>query len=363
MFSLDTEPLAAREAALVGMPFGDLLTRYLKRFGALPREFERLLQRAVLRLLDSSMLIEDSLVPFPPLADAGRATPLPESPHIAVIEATLQAIRQEGLVPHFRTLVSGFGAILLTSRGDDEQRRQVSEWTESGLTGAFFMSDRGGPSMQKNWLTTYTPHPDGDQLVMNKVWCIGGMDCSFAYVAARQPGALSPALLLLPPEVCAAFRREKAGPAYLDGTLQLGNVAGSFVLPPGSVLAGNSSLGVKHFLTLVRPRFVRALCSHVGWLNRQGRLRLNDVHASAIEHLDIVAKAMCDANELTRYSEDEVMALKFASNELLFDIVDSGAVTSVADQRDLLGFTKMEGSSYRCLFEIYQRNRGGRRVK
>ena len=49
---------------------------------------------------------------------------------------------------------------------------------------------------------------------------------------------------------------------------------------------------------------------------------------------------------------DEVLVLKFASNEVILDIVTSASVAGAGDRRDLLGFTKMEGSSYRCLFEV-----------
>ena len=48
-----------------------------------------------------------------------------------------------------------------------------------------------------------------------------------------------------------------------------------------------------------------------------------------------------------------MLATKFASNELLHRLVADGCVRETADQRDLLAFTKMEGSSYRCLREIY----------
>jgi predicted HNH restriction endonuclease len=50
------------------------------------------------------------------------------------------------------------------------------------------------------------------------------------------------------------------------------------------------------------------------------------------------------------------------ANELWLSLVVNGSVASQADQRDLLGFTKMEGSSYRCFREIYERNRRFRRA-
>jgi hypothetical protein len=49
----------------------------------------------------------------------------------------------------------------------------------------------------------------------------------------------------------------------------------------------------------------------------------------------------------------QVLALKFSSNELLLRLVAEDRVRETPDQRDLLAFTKMEGSSYRCFREVY----------
>jgi hypothetical protein len=70
----------------------------------------------------------------------------------------------------------------------------------------------------------------------------------------------------------------------------------------------------------------------------------------------------CAAKEtFSIHSVDQVLALKFTSNELLQSLVVKGSVPGLDDQRDLLGFTKMEGSSYRCLFEVYSKFKRGRR--
>jgi hypothetical protein len=60
------------------------------------------------------------------------------------------------------------------------------------------------------------------------------------------------------------------------------------------------------------------------------------------------------------HSVDRVLALKFASNQFLLHLVANQRVIQLKDQRDLLGFSKMEGSSYRCLFEIYSKFKRGR---
>ncbi|MET5116223.1 hypothetical protein AAHH79_39280, partial [Burkholderia pseudomallei] len=47
-----------------------------------------------------------------------------------------------------------------------------------------------------------------------------------------------------------------------------------------------------------------------------------------------------------------VLAIKFAANELLGDLVRGGAVRRFDDKRDLLALSKMEGSAYLCYYEI-----------
>ena len=51
------------------------------------------------------------------------------------------------------------------------------------------------------------------------------------------------------------------------------------------------------------------------------------------------------------------MALKWIANETWLHLVVAGLVPGQGDIRDLIGLSKMEGSSYRCFFEIYQRNK------
>ena len=91
---------------------------------------------------------------------------------------------------------------------------------------------------------------------------------------------------------------------------------------------------------------------HLQWLANQGRLELTpDERASR----DFIAAAAHTKTLADRYESEDVhrvLALKLASNELLLHLVSRGAVASFLDQRDLLAFTKMEGSSYRCYHEL-----------
>ncbi|WHI49614.1 hypothetical protein P3339_14165 [Microbulbifer sp. MLAF003] len=117
---------------------------------------------------------------------------------------------------------------------------------------------------------------------------------------------------------------------------------------------------VNRFLTLVRPRFVKSLMHFVLWLKDQGEVELSVTDQGHIEYLIYLCNEQTSATIFSMHSVNRVLATKFASNELLLDIVASGKVKNKARQRDLLAFTKMEGSSYRCFFEIYSKAKGHR---
>ncbi len=106
------------------------------------------------------------------------------------------------------------------------------------------------------------------------------------------------------------------------------------------------------YLTIVRPYFVRALMAHVGWLAREGRLALSPAHESVRRFVADAARAQSRSSVYGADVVQRVLALKFAANELLGDLVRGGAVRRFDDQRDLLALSKMEGSAYRCYYEI-----------
>jgi len=337
--------------------WADVLICHLRRHLAPPPEFASLLARSVLRHLDSAMLVEDGFTPFREPPPATTQYPLPSLHCLPALEAAICGTEEEGFGAHFHRLIGLFGHIMLTLSGTESQNADVQAWVQAGLRGAFLMTDRGGPSLA-SWMSELRIEDGTWHVNVDKAWSISAHDCGFAIIIVRRPGTMVPAALLLPPEACAQLTRTPIGLPYLDGALQLGNCKGHVAGGACWGLTRGGLIAVKQFLTMVRPRFVRALMAHVHWLAKDHRVVLSAIHIEAMAYLSELARLLGERHILTRFSEDEVMALKFASNTLLLDLVESGAVARAMDERDLLGFTKMEGSSYRCFYEIYSRNKG-----
>lgn len=338
--------------------YADLVLNYLDRHVQAGQAFRDLIVKAAMRQLDSALLIEDSFAPFRLPPQAASQIAIPDLPVVHAIEAVIDEVREEGLGPHLARLTGLFGSIMLSLSGSKDQINAVSNWVGTGASGAFFMTDLGGPSLQQ-WKTILQPEEDGAlRLRVAKTWAIGAVDCGFAIVIATRSGAMAPTALLIEPEACAQLKRRPIGLPFLDGQLQLGDALGEIRIRPDAALARGGLIAVKQFLTVVRPRFVRSLMAHLDWLAAHGRLKMNDAQKLVALQIEDVARSMGAATTLTRHSEDEAMALKFASNALLFDLVESGAVVQHGDARDLLGMTKMEGSSYRCFHELYMRGKG-----
>ena len=341
---------------------GELITRHLEGYQPMPESVRQMIFRSVLRHLDSRMIIEDSLTPLKPLAASATSFPLPAIDCLPLLDRYVVAVREEGLGPYFNLIIGLFGHIMLQLSGSDRQQEQVAQWVSAGGTGAFLMTDSGGPSLHQ-WRSKVVSDAQGAlQITLDKEWGIGALTCAFAIVILSRPGQMVPQAWLIPPETCAQWQRKRVGSGWLDGHVQLGNCQGVF---PGShdwALRRGGLIAVKQFLTYVRPRFVASLMHHLHWLMQQKRLTPDSQHDEAREYLLSVTRTLSAQQVFNRYSEDEVMALKFASNALLFDLVEQQRVRLLSDQRDLLGFTKMEGSSYRCLMEICQRHRVGHYV-
>jgi len=330
-----------------------LLTNYLERYGAMPQEFQELIRRSVLRQLDSAMIIEDNGGQFPPLPQTQYSQPLPDVDNLDKLHHLLSKIEQEGFSPHFHALISEFGHIMTTLSGSDEQKNEVSEWTGKDYSATFLMTDAGGSAL-KDWRTVY--NADTGMLTVDKIWGIGADTLDFATIVASQAGSMIPLAFQIPPDACRHLHCEKVGLPYLDGEVQLGNCSGEIAVKPEWIMRKGGILAVKQFLSIIRPFFVQALMAHVNWLEHQGRLIQSAKQKNANQFLSQLSQNIHNEWSITRYSEDEVMALKFASNTLLLDLVETGAVHQMLDQRDLLAFTKMEGSSYRCFLEVYARS-------
>ncbi len=341
--------------------FGRCITSFLEASGDVPPAIETLVNNAVVRLMDSDMIIEDTFAPMADLQAPRVAQPLASFTQTEFIDEMTEKVRDDGFGPHFHQIIGLFGSIMLGLCATDKQREQVDLWLEQGHFGHFMMTDAGGPTLSQ-WQSTLTPI-EGDELTLavNKKWVIEGQKLGFSMVVCQQKGRPFPMTVLLSPEKSAELQSTACGSSFLDGSLQLGDVKGETTVTKAEFLSKGGLGSVNRFLTMVRPRFVKSLMHHLLWLHDHNRVVLDDNDRACIDFILSTANWCNAQTEFSIHSVDRVMALKFASNELLQSLVVKGAVASLNDQRDLLGFGKMEGSSYRCLLEIYSKFKRSRR--
>ncbi len=330
----------------------------LSEIGRVPDYLKRLVDGGVIATVDTQMIIdedefhpveqgkllsEDALVPF---------TPIEES-----IEEIQRTIADEGLVKgHFHTLVRGFGSLLFGMIASPAQLAEVTAWHESGLAqfGGFLMADGGGSSIQE-WKTVFVKHEEMLELEVNKVWIIEGHRLDYGSIVSASSQRLFPQSILVPPEQFAQLTKTPVGDPFLEGTLQLGNVRGKVSVPKSCMLTLGGLASTSIFLCKIRPRFVRALMAHMLWLGSSGQVTMTAAQRDSIEALGMIAWAHYRDLVKRKPSLPMALALKFASNQILLDLVATGSARILAVRRDLMAFTRMEGSSYRCLFEIYGR--------
>lgn len=340
--------------------FSRCITQYLAQTGELPASLQQLLQLSTTRLLDSEMLIEDTFVPMAELTEPRVNQPLESFEQTIFIDQLTDEVEQKGFGEHFHTIIGLFGSIMMELTGSDEQKANVQQWVDEGLFGHFLMTDAGGPNLA-NWKTQIKPSDDRFALTIDKKWGIEGQNLGFVMVVCQQQGKPFPLTVLVPPAQSKELEASPCGGSYLDGKLQLGDVKGNIMVNKSDMMNKGGLGSVNRFLTLVRPRFVKCLMNHVLWLESQDRLALSETDRDNIAFMKRAADWCVSQTNFSIHSVDRVLSLKFASNEILLDLVAKGAVKDIADQRDLLGFTKMEGSSYRCLFEVYSKFKRGRR--
>ncbi|NQY62566.1 MAG: hypothetical protein HRT38_02395 [Alteromonadaceae bacterium] len=341
--------------------FGRCITSFLELSGEVPPAVEHLVNDAVIRLMDSDMIIEDTFAPMAELQEPRVAQPLETFEQTVFIDELTDKVKSDGFGPHFHQIIGLFGSIMLGLCATDEQRKQVDDWLEQGHFGHFMMTDGGGSTLAQ-WKSTLTTADDG-QITLNvdKKWTIEGQNLGFSMVVCQKKGRPFPMTVLLSPEKSKTLQQKICGTSFLDGKLQLGDVKGEVLVNKTEFLSKGGLGSVNRFLTMVRPRFVKSLMHHLLWLQDQNRLVLDDDDHSAIDFMINMANWCNAQTKFSIHSVDRVLALKFTSNELLQSIVVKGGVKHINDQRDLLGFTKMEGSSYRCLFEIYSKFKRARR--
>lgn len=330
----------------------------LSGFGVVPDYLKSIVRAGVIATIDTQMIIdEDDFHAVEP----GKA--IPESAQTPFgeielrIERTQDLISEEGFSNHnLHTLARDFSGLLFKMFASDAQRAEIASWHDQGVAkyGGFLMSDRGGSSIQQ-WNSIYIQDGETLELEVDKIWIIEGQQLDYGSVSAASTQKLYPTSILVPPGEFSKLEKTTVGRPFLDGTLQLGNLRGKVTVPKSYMLTSGGLAATSLFLSKVRPRFVRALMAHVLWLARQERIRPSTQQIESARAIEAIARAFYHDLVRRKPSLSMALAIKFAANRLLLDLVTTEAVEDPSIQRDLLAFTRMEGSSYRCLFEIYSK--------
>lgn len=332
----------------------------IARHTPVPASMRDLLRASAARLIDSGMVIADPLTEFVMAEESKVKTALPDFPVLNAVRQVLEQIGNEGFGPHAIPFFGLLGSLMIQMSGRPEQVEQVNAWVAEGKSGTFCMTDRGGP-LASQWRSEAGIGADA-QLAVDKVWAMNACEADFAIVIVRRGKSMVLSPVIIPPQALASAERSASGPAFLDAQLHLGNLKWQGALDPTWVLSQGGPIVPKMFLTLARPWLIQALCSHVDWLAQRQRVRIDASAAACIAFLREASRNQSALGCFDRFSEDQAMALKWMANELWSSLVVNDCVPDKADQRDLLSFTKMEGSSYRCFSEIYERNRRFRRA-
>lgn len=336
---------------------GGFVTDQLSALSPPPDALRHIIEDAALRLFDSSMIIEDPLTERAPLKSARVEQPIEHFDQTWVIDEIIDQVRLEGLDRQFHKMIGLFGSIMLDLTATPAQLSQVTDWLENGVSGHFLMTDTGGPTLA-HWQTVVRQRGEQQSLQVNKIHGIEAHELGFAMVVAKQEGKPFPVTILLPPTICQNLSQEKIGLPFLSGQLQLGNSRGEIPITSDMFLTKGGLGSVNRFLTLVRPRFVKSLMHFVLWLKDQSEVTLTQSDSDCLEYLIGICNQQIERKVFSVHSINQVLATKLASNELLSKLVLHKQVQNVNRQRDLLAFTKMEGSSYRCYFELYSKLKG-----
>lgn len=323
------------------------ILRHMERFNPIPAAVATLIEEGSLRLMDSDMIINQSAQYLPEADYENVASSDLMHSETALAESVLATIEQEGLNDHFKPFMRSFIRIMFSLFFTPKQYETACQHLDNGLHFSFLMSDAGGPSLA-GWKTVAKQEGEGVRLYIDKVWGIEAHRIGVAVVAARQQGGFFPTAYLVWPESYSTLQRTTCGDPFLNGRLQLGNVKGNVYVRNEDRLKIGGPTVFNKYLTVVRPFFVRALMAHVTWLHQSGALKLDRqdsvIHAFISESASLLT-------HIQRYDIEKVnnvMALKFLSNEFLVSLVRKKAVRDFRAQRDLLAFSKMEGSSYHC---------------
>lgn len=340
--------------------FGHMISRLLSVTGNLPTSMSKILDDASIRLLDSEMIIEDSFKSLAELKQSSISQPLEKFDQLVFVDELIDEVQKNGLAGKFHQIIGLFGSVLLNLCASEAQQKLVEQWVRDKIFGHFLMTDTGGSSLH-HWHSVLSQQNDGSfKLSISKKWIIEAQSLGFAMVVCRQANKPYPLTALVSPEKCQHLDSRKCGQAFLDGNLQLGNVSGEVSLHKSDLLLKGGLGAVNRFLTLVRPRFVLSLMNYLLWLGQSHRVTLTTEDQDVIHFISEICQWCSSQQSFSIHSVSRVLALKFASNEFLVKLVTNNQVKSINDQRDLLSFSKMEGSSYRCFYEIYAQVKRGR---
>jgi hypothetical protein len=333
------------------------LVQGLSELGEIPDYLKSVVCGGVVATADTRMIVDDD--DFHAVEQGKALAEDAWTPFTAMeqsIEEKLSTISADGLGNYkFHDLVRCFGSVLLSMTASPCQQQEVESWHDSGLARfGFLMADRGGASIQQ-WNSVFEKRGEMLEIDVDKVLIIEGHRLQCGSIACASSQKLLPTSILIPPEQFGPLQKTKVGDPFLDGTLQLANIHGKVAVPKSKILAGGGLASTSIFLSKVRPRFVRALMAHTQWLNARGRIALDAAQLEGIKSLEMIAERYCHNMIRRKPSLPMALAIKFASNRILLDLVASGSATDRSVRRDLMAFTRMEGSSYRCLFEIYGR--------
>lgn len=338
-------------AATISQTFISLLTPY----GEIGPELAHLIQTSIMRTLEAKMIIEGGL--------SSHNSANPESPLFPMdfqvapeINKLIEKTKTLGLAATFLEIIDAFSSAMIEMAADPTQKAQATAWRDQGLRGSFLMTDPGGPALGQ-WHSTVQSIGNERHLKVDKIHGIQAHKLGYATVLVRQDKSPVPMMYTLSPTDCKNLHQTPIGEAFLDGTLQLGNVSGHVVVSDSQRLKGGGITGTHRFLSYVRPRFIKSLMAHVQFLMAQERAHLSTSQQNILGQIEVLSQRVMDSTQWSIRLGDTVRALKFVSNEFLLDLVVSGAIPTFNDQRDLLAFTKMEGSSYRCLYEIFYTHR------
>lgn len=333
-----------------------LILRYMHSYGTISNYFKRIIDSASVRLMDSKMIIEDSLDEVSSVLRGPKITKqLPNFDNEEKINEYLNIIKTEGFGEYFYQFTGELGRLMISLCGNQQQIELLQKWSMQGYKGVFLLTDQGGPSVH-HWLSQISDNHD-NQVVMNvdKIWAINAHHADYAIVNVKKGSLFYPLSFLIPPEQYSHLEKTPIGSSFLDSKLQLGNVVGTTKVSKTMQLSQGGLTGVNNFLTMARPRFVLGVMAHLQWLINEERLKSNTEVIQTIDTISEICHNLLKKQHFDFHSVNEVLALKFCCNEFLVHLVSSHIVHNSMDQRDLLGLSKMEGSSYRCLYEIYSR--------